>query len=303
MVVITLTDCPPKLRGDLTKWLIEINTGVFVGKINARVREEVWQRVCDNLSNGRATMVFSANNEQRYDFAVCHSQWEPVDYDGVKLIRRPLPGAAAQVNALKPGFSHAAQRQIARRTAAGSRRNRTAQDGTRYVVIDIETTGLHAETDEIIEIAALRVENGTPTASFSKCIAAEKPLSKEIQKLTSLTPALLQAEGVSLQEAIPAFLDFLGKDQIVCHHAAFDYRFLSRACRQCGLRMAANPCADTLILSRKQIRQVADYQLTTLAKYFGWQNMNPHRALNDCEITSKLYEQLKGGGRISNEMQ
>lgn len=62
MVVITLTDCPPKLRGDLTKWLIEVNTGVFVGKINARVREEVWQRVCDNLSNGRATMVFSTNN-------------------------------------------------------------------------------------------------------------------------------------------------------------------------------------------------------------------------------------------------
>ena len=58
MVVVTLTDCPPKLRGDLTKWLLEINTGVYVGKINARVREELWKRICDNIKSGRATMSF-----------------------------------------------------------------------------------------------------------------------------------------------------------------------------------------------------------------------------------------------------
>lgn len=70
MVVVTLTDCPPKLRGDLTKWLLEINTGVYVGKINARVREELWKRICDNIKSGRATMVFSAKNEQGLSFYV-----------------------------------------------------------------------------------------------------------------------------------------------------------------------------------------------------------------------------------------
>ena len=49
MIVVTLTDCPPRLRGDLSKWLLEINTGVYVGQLNKRVREELWKRICDNL--------------------------------------------------------------------------------------------------------------------------------------------------------------------------------------------------------------------------------------------------------------
>ena len=83
MTVIVLSDCPPKLRGDLTKWLLEISTGVYVGKVSARVRDELWLRVCDNLKSGRASMVYSTNNEQGMDFRVHNSIWEPVDYDGI----------------------------------------------------------------------------------------------------------------------------------------------------------------------------------------------------------------------------
>ena len=62
MIVITLTDCPISLRGDLTKWLLEINTGVFVGRVSARVRDNLWDRVVKNVKNGRATLVYSTNN-------------------------------------------------------------------------------------------------------------------------------------------------------------------------------------------------------------------------------------------------
>ena len=55
MIVVTLTDCPPRLRGDLSKWLLEISTGVYVGQLSKRVREELWKRICDNLPRGRAT--------------------------------------------------------------------------------------------------------------------------------------------------------------------------------------------------------------------------------------------------------
>ena len=70
MIVIMLSDCPPKVRGDLSKWLCEINTGVFVGNVSSRVREEVWQRICENIKSGQATMVFSAPGEQKMDFRV-----------------------------------------------------------------------------------------------------------------------------------------------------------------------------------------------------------------------------------------
>ena len=62
MIVVTVTDCPPRLRGDLSKWLLEINTGVYVGQLNPRVREELWKRICKYLPRGRATMVYSSNN-------------------------------------------------------------------------------------------------------------------------------------------------------------------------------------------------------------------------------------------------
>lgn len=57
MVVISLTDCPPQVRGDLSKWLLEISTGVYAGHINAKVRVALWERVCEHLKHGRATMV------------------------------------------------------------------------------------------------------------------------------------------------------------------------------------------------------------------------------------------------------
>ena len=88
MIVVSMTKCPPKLRGDLSKWLLEINTGVYVGKVSARVREALWQRICENISDGQATMVFSAQNEQHMDFYVHNNKsLMPVDFDGIKLIK------------------------------------------------------------------------------------------------------------------------------------------------------------------------------------------------------------------------
>ena len=60
MIIVVLTDCPPKLRGDLSKWLFEINTGVYVGNVSARVREALWIRICETVQQGQATMVYPA---------------------------------------------------------------------------------------------------------------------------------------------------------------------------------------------------------------------------------------------------
>ena len=89
MIVVSLTDCPPALRGDLSKWLLEIHTGVYVGQVNSRVREQLWQRITQNIKSGRAVMVFDADNEQGMDFKIHNTTWEIIDYDGVRLVRRP----------------------------------------------------------------------------------------------------------------------------------------------------------------------------------------------------------------------
>ena len=98
-----MTNCPPKLRGDLSKWLCEINTGVYVGNVSSRVRDALWERVCQNLKNGQATLVFTAAGEQRMDFRTHNTTWETVDFDGIKLMRRPLPQTQQSQIDLKPG--------------------------------------------------------------------------------------------------------------------------------------------------------------------------------------------------------
>lgn len=91
MIVLVLSACPPGLRGYLTRWLLEISAGVFVGKVSKRVRELMWQRTVDMVRTGRAIMVFSARNEQGLDFLVHGHHWEPIDVEGVKLMLRPAP--------------------------------------------------------------------------------------------------------------------------------------------------------------------------------------------------------------------
>lgn len=89
MVVVVLTACPQGLRGDLTRWLLEISSGVYVGHISARVRDRLWERIKGQIRSGKAIMVYSAGNEQHLAFRVHRSDWTPVQCDGLELIKRP----------------------------------------------------------------------------------------------------------------------------------------------------------------------------------------------------------------------
>ncbi len=89
MIVIVLSCCPQSLRGDLTRWFFEISTNVYVGRVSARVRDEVWDRIVRNCGGGRAVMIYGVDNEQRFDFRTHNSEWEPVDLDGLKIMMKP----------------------------------------------------------------------------------------------------------------------------------------------------------------------------------------------------------------------
>ena len=126
MVVITLTDCPISLRGDLTKWLLEINTGVFVGNVSGRVRDNLWLRIQKEVQSGKATMVHSARNEQRLSFKIHNSQWEPVDFDGIKLLLRPSPSRVKKLGDARLGYSKASKYRRAKRMRG--RRDKSSEE-------------------------------------------------------------------------------------------------------------------------------------------------------------------------------
>lgn len=89
MITLVLTSVPPGLRGDLTKWLLEISPGVFVGRISARIRDFIWGRVISECRDGRALLVYSTNSEQRLAFRSHNHEWEPRDFEGLLLMTRP----------------------------------------------------------------------------------------------------------------------------------------------------------------------------------------------------------------------
>ncbi|GAA5053512.1 type I-E CRISPR-associated endoribonuclease Cas2e [Nocardia callitridis] len=104
MTIVVLTAVPPGLRGHLTRWLLEISPGVFVGNISPRIRELMWERIIEFVAEGRALMVYAARNEQRLAFQVHGHDWTPVDHDGLVLMRRRtaldyIPSAQAPTTA------------------------------------------------------------------------------------------------------------------------------------------------------------------------------------------------------------
>jgi len=107
VVVVVLTACPVGLRGHLTRWLLEIAPGVFCGRISTRVREELWGRILEMSKDGRALMVFSRKGDQGLDFRVNRHDWEPVDLDGITLIRRPEK--LSESTSMRAGWSRASR--------------------------------------------------------------------------------------------------------------------------------------------------------------------------------------------------
>lgn len=87
MLVIVTENVPPRLRGRLGVWLIEVRAGVYVGNPSARLRDQIWTQVEQGMEDGNAVMAWSTNTESGYDFKTLgNNRREPVDFDGLKLV-------------------------------------------------------------------------------------------------------------------------------------------------------------------------------------------------------------------------
>lgn len=95
MVVLVLVAAPPGLRGHVTRWLVEVAPGVFVGRLSGRARAILWETVAARIGVGQAVLIQSAVNEQRWTVDTTGvDRWVPRAFDGLVLVRRP-PGRVA----------------------------------------------------------------------------------------------------------------------------------------------------------------------------------------------------------------
>ncbi|AXE28107.1 type I-E CRISPR-associated endoribonuclease Cas2 (plasmid) [Streptomyces globosus] len=110
MTVIVLTQCPVGLRGFLTRWLLEISPGVFIGGPSARIRAALWAEVKQYAGIGRALLAYNTDNEQGFAFETHDHKWHPVDLEGLTLIHRPSARTTRQPQP-QPGWSKASKRR------------------------------------------------------------------------------------------------------------------------------------------------------------------------------------------------
>jgi len=90
VIVLIVERAAPGLRGELTRWLLEPRAGVFVGKVSARVRDRLWEKVCRSPGVSAALLVYATNTEQGFAIrALGDPSREAVDWEGLWLIRFP----------------------------------------------------------------------------------------------------------------------------------------------------------------------------------------------------------------------
>ncbi len=288
MIVITLTNCPLSLKGDLSKWFQEVSSGTYVGNVSARVRDRIWCRITENIKSGSATMVFSANNEQGMDFRVHNSNWEPISFDGLKLILRPSQAWMEKKTEIGTGFSKIAKIRKAKLCNKGV----NCKYPSEYVILDIETTGLSVVEDEILEIGAILVVGHNIKSTFHAMIKTKRKVPKFIKQLTGITDAMLNENGRELREVMPEFIDFVKEYTVISHNAAFDYQFIRKACKLLELPLFSNKSIDTLSLAKRTLKDVEDYKLETLLKHFNINFKVIHRSIEDCILLKQVYEKL-----------
>jgi len=159
------------------------------------------------------------------------------------------------------------------------------------VIVDTETTGLEPQTNEIIEIAGLKIVHGQIEEPFNTLIRLGRPLPPEIIQLTGITDEMLK-EGDQKNFVFQRFLDFIRDLPLIAHNVEFDLPFIQRHMEETLGKKLNNPTICTLKLSRNLLPALSSYKLAKVAEHFKIPTPNTHRALGDVEITYQLWLKL-----------
>lgn len=157
----------------------------------------------------------------------------------------------------------------------------------KYVVFDIETTGFSAEKNKIIEIGAVKVEDGKITDRFSTFVNPEVPIPYRIQQLTHINDDMVLS-APTIETVLPQFIDFCKGAILVAHNAGFDTGFIKVNCDRMNIPYDYT-VVDTLRLSRYLFSDHAKHTLDAVCKILGISFEGHHRAVNDAEVTAEIF--------------
>ena len=159
-----------------------------------------------------------------------------------------------------------------------------------YIAFDLETTGLDAKSDAIIEIGAVRMRDGEKVERFSSFAWPGHPLSPKTVSLTSITDEMLRG-APRPEQAVEAFLDWAGDTPLVAHNAEFDTGFVRAYCRRSGRKF--DPMyIDTMLLAQYLCPQLHNHKLDTVANHLELPPFHHHRACDDAQVCGDILYKL-----------
>lgn len=161
----------------------------------------------------------------------------------------------------------------------------------RYVVLDLEMTGLNPKRDRIIEIGAARIEKGIVIEKCETFVNPGITIPEKVTEITGITDDMV-ASAPEITDILAKVLTFLGEDVLVGHNLIFDYSFLKQAAinEKCSFEKQG---VDTLKIARKVLPDLEHRTLEYMCEYYGISRENGHRALCDAIATAELLERLK----------
>ena len=161
---------------------------------------------------------------------------------------------------------------------------------TTFVVVDIETTGLCFDADEIIEIGAVKILNNEIIDTFSSLVKPKRLVPTNIINLTGITNEMLKS-APSIEQVLPSFMEFLNDGIFVAHNAEFDSGFIRREASKHGFSFD-NKILDTLALARIVFYKLKNHRLNTLAKELNIKMGSHHRAVDDANTDALILQEL-----------
>lgn len=160
-----------------------------------------------------------------------------------------------------------------------------------FVVIDIETTGLDPQFDEIIEVGALKIINGKVIDTFNTLVKPVNEIDDYITDLTGITNEMLK-NAPMISSVIVDFYKFVGNNIILGHNVNFDINFLYDDLFRVCTKELNNDFVDTMRIGRYLLKDLKHHRLIDIANYYNIVVNGNHRALKDCEITLEVYESM-----------
>ena len=161
-----------------------------------------------------------------------------------------------------------------------------------YVVFDLETTGINPEQDDIIEISALKIREHEIAGEYSTLVNPGRHIPAGATAVNGITDDMV-VEAPDIRTAIAGFLEFIEDGVLVGHNIhTFDANFVYDAVWEALGREFQNDYVDTLFMARRCLPELSHHKLTDLAEHFHIETKGAHRALNDCIMNQKCYEEM-----------